>query len=271
MNVPHDPSRPQEFEQINDADLSQKWSQEQSTRTYERSPVLQVIGRTEPIIERVITKDTHVLLIGDGQGLDTKQILEHGADPARVTSVNYEQSEVDEANEGVLKSEGLKMRQGDATSIDSLHQMGIGDESQEVVIMLHVLEVPAIRGETEKQLVRNLARILKSDGEALLTQYKKRLTPEQSRQIGVQEIRQEVLKAKYGESWLEDFQAETGVVWHTGMRYSEISNIRSKEELQALFREHFHGRIDENEHEYIIRLQKKTLNEEFSDKSSLKS
>ncbi|MFA4954418.1 MAG: methyltransferase domain-containing protein [Patescibacteria group bacterium] len=243
----------------NNAEKPAEKHREQSTRKYEPSPELMTIGRTEPIIDCLITKDTHVLLIGDGQGLDTKQILANGADPVKVASVNYEQSEVDEANRDALKSGLVKMRQGDATNIESLHAAGIGDESQEVVIMLHVLETPAINGDTERQLVQNLARILKSGGEAILTQYKRKLAPEQAQRIGVQEIREEDLQAKYGASWCEVFRKETGKAWLPGMRFSELSNIRTKNELQALFQKDFDVRIDETGHEYIIRLRKKSL------------
>lgn len=235
---------------------------EQSTRNYQESPELLIIGKIEPIIEQLITPDSHVLVIGDGQGLDTRRLLiSNRVSPKNIHSVNYDPSEVDQANKLTLKEWPVRMSQGDATSLSSLHSIGVEETSKDIVIMMHVLEVPAIRGDAEKALVENIARILKPDGEALITQYIRRLTPEQAREIGVQEIRKQDLVRKYGATWEKDFEKETGKTWHPGMRFSELSNVRTKDELVKLFEKRFIVRIDESRDSYVIRLKKKLTDE----------
>lgn len=231
----------------------------ESSREYKESPVIRdQISRTRVIFEKPITSDTKVCLIGDGQGLDTKLFLEMGVDPSNISSINYEQSEVDEANAKNLRDTGVEMKQCDATSIESIYGAGIEDKSQNVVTLMHVLEVPNIKDETEKQLVRNIARILKPNGELLVTQYKKKLTPSEAEEFGVEAITADDLRDRFGDGWKEQFESEYGQEWFPGMRYSEISQIRSKEELLALFADDFEIKIEEMDSKFILRMKKKT-------------
>lgn len=233
----------------------------ESSRAYEPSPVIaNEISQTKMIFEKPIGHDTKVCLIGDGQGMDTEQFLDMGVDPQNIQSVNYEQSEVDQANQGALKDSGVEMKQGDITSIESLKEAGIEEGSQEIVTLMHVLEVPSIKGENEKRLVENVVKILKSDGEVLASQYKHKFTKEErelQEKIGIEEIKLEDMQKQFGDDWQEEFKKEYGVDWEQGMRYGEISNIRTKEELKKLFELFFEVKIDESEQEYILKMKKK--------------
>jgi SAM-dependent methyltransferase len=233
---------------------------EQGTRLYEPSPAIREICKTGVVFENQITKDTKVLLIGDGQGMDTQQFLQMGVDPINIASINYEQSEVDQANQGILQDTGVLMKQGDATDFESLKNAGIKENSQEIVTLMHILEVPSIKDEIEKKLIINIAKILKPNGELLATQYKHKFTKNErdlQKQIGIEEITAENLQRQYGENWMEKFKEENGFDWELGMRYGEISNIRSKEELLALFTPYFDIKFEENESEYILKMKKK--------------
>ncbi|MEI6511626.1 MAG: methyltransferase domain-containing protein [Candidatus Uhrbacteria bacterium] len=220
----------------------------QSTREYAPSPAILALKEVRP--------ETKVLLIGDGQGSDTGQFLKMGVEAGNISLVNYEPSEVETANR-TLNGRGVTMRQADATSIDSLYQSGIEDASQDLITLMHVLEVPDIRGDAERRLVENVARVLRDGGEAIVSQYKKRLTPEEAKSFGVEEIRPSDLEKRFGEDWAKKFQEQYGQPWEEGMRYSEISNIRSKEELVRLFGDVFDVTLEETGSEYVLKLKKK--------------
>lgn len=59
--------------------------------------------------EKQITSETKICLIGDGQGTDTDQILQMGVNSENISSINYEQNEVDQANENILAGTGVKL------------------------------------------------------------------------------------------------------------------------------------------------------------------
>lgn len=248
------------FRTIEDQQFQDPTTEKQSTRIYEPSPVIvNEISKTRVIFERPIETGTKVCLIGDGQGMDTKQFLEMGVKPENIQSVNYEQGEVVQANQSILKDSGVEMKQGDATSIESLHEAGIEDGSQGVAVLMHVLEVPSIRGQVEARLVENIVRILTSDGEALASQYKHKFTRDEreiQEKIGIKEIKAEDMEAQFGKDWQEKFKESYGVDWEQGMRYGEISNIRTMEELRKLFEPYFDVVIDESEHEYVLKMKK---------------
>jgi 2-polyprenyl-3-methyl-5-hydroxy-6-metoxy-1,4-benzoquinol methylase len=229
----------------------------QSSREYSSSPAIQELLKTRIIFEKPITPDSKVLLIGDAQGSDTALFVQMGVDAANISSVNYELAEIEIANER-LKEHGVVMKQGDATNFSSLERVGLLAGSQDVVTLMHVLEVPDIRGEAERQLVDNMARVLKENGEAIVTQYKKKLTADEAVLFGVEEIRQDDLKKRFGEDWQEGFEREYGQSWREGMRYSEISTIRSKEELLDLFAERFDVKLEETEDSFVLKLKNKT-------------
>lgn len=239
----------------------------ESTRSYEASPaILEIRFFTSggKVYDKKITPDTKVCLIGDGQGMDTDQFLKMHVNPENIHSINYEQSEVDHANkEGVLKDKKVKMKQGDATKIDDLLKTGVERGSQDVVTLMHVLEVPNIKGEVEKKLVENVVAILKPDGELLVSQYKHKFTKEERKlqeQIGIEEIKAEDLQKRFGDNWKQGFKEEYGTDWEEGMRYGEVSNIRSKEELEKLFGEYFDIKLEETEREYVLKMKKKEQN-----------
>ncbi|MEK7211587.1 MAG: hypothetical protein AAB731_03060, partial [Patescibacteria group bacterium] len=149
----------------------------ESTRPYEASPVIKYeISHTHTVYEKPIGPDTKTCLIGDGQGMDTLEFLKIGVKPENVSSVNYEQKEVQKANDKNLVGTGVEMKQGDATDSESLKRAGIELSSQDIVTLMHVLEVPDIKNEAEARLIKNLVDILKSDGELLVSQYKQKLT-----------------------------------------------------------------------------------------------
>jgi len=230
----------------------------QSTRKYEVSPVIEnEIAETKVVFEKEITAETNICLIGDGQGADTKKLIEMGVAPEYITSVNYELSEVEQANLGVLADTGVEMKQANVVDLNSLSSVGIEEGSQDLVILMHVLEVPDIRGEAELDLVKNIARILKEDGEALVTQYKRKLSAEEAKLFGIEEITPESLSNRFGDDWQDAFRQQYGQNWHEGMRYSEISNIRSKKDLIQLFQENFEIKIEEDNSEFVLRLKKK--------------
>lgn len=104
------------------------------------------ISKTRKIYEKPIVSDTKICLIGDGQGKDTAEFLKMGVSPESISSVNYEETEVEEANKTNLAETGVKMEQGDVTDIESLKRAGIDLSSQDVVTLMHVLEVPGIKG-----------------------------------------------------------------------------------------------------------------------------
>lgn len=241
----------------------EKKSQEtkiESTRTYEPSPAITELERSRVIFERQITPETKICLIGDGQGMDTQIFLQMGVRPGNINSINYEQSEVDQANAGVLKDAGVEMKQGDATNFENLENAGLAENSQEVITLMHVLEVPNIKGDAEKNLIRNIVKLLKSGGEVLVSQYKHKFTKDErdlQNQIGIEEITAESLQMQFGNTWREKFKTEYGLEWEDGMRYGEISNIRTKEELTALFEQDFDIKIEESESEYILKMKKK--------------
>jgi len=228
----------------------------QSTREYTPSAAIRRLMNERKVIQQEVRPEMRVLLIGDGQGSDTELFSKMGVEPGNISSVNYEQSEVETANRR-LEGTGVAMRQADATSIDSLHQSGIEDASQDLVTLMHVLEVPDIRGEAERRLVENVARVLRDGGEAIVSQYKKKLTPEEAKLFGVEEIRPSDLVQRFGEDWMRKFQERYGQPWVEGMRYSEISNIRSKAELVRLFDGVFAVLFEETSSEYILKLKKK--------------
>jgi hypothetical protein len=111
-----------------------------------------------------------------------------GVDPENINSVNYEETEVEEANKTNLAGTEVKMKQGDVTDIESLKRAGIGLSSQDAVTLMHVLEAPAIKGEIEARMVKNLSDILRPGRELLVTQYKRKLTVAEARHYGVEEI-----------------------------------------------------------------------------------
>jgi len=234
----------------------------ESTRRYEASPIIAgEIFESRTVFERPITPDTRICLVGDGQGMDTKLFREMGVKSENISSVNYEQEEVSAANEGVLKDTGVKMRQGDATNRDSLKEAGIEEGDYDLVTLMHVLEVPPIKGEAERSLVENVHAILKKDGELLVTQYKHKFTRDErdiQKQNGIEEITRDSLVQRYGnDAWEERFFEENGVRWEEGMRYGEISNVRSKDELIRLFEPYFEVRCEETDHEYVLKMKKK--------------
>jgi len=247
-----------EFSPANDPGPEKPAEKIQSTREYAASSVIEdEIAQTKVVFEKEITADTKICLIGDGQGADTRKFIEMGVAPGSITSVNYELSEVEQANSGVLADTGVEMRQANVVDFDSLMGVGIGEASQDVIVLMHVLEVPDIRGEAERNLVQNISRVLREGGEALVTQYRRKLTPEEAELFGVEEIAAESLRSRFGEDWQEAFRQQYGQNWHEGMRYSEISNIRSKGELMQLFEDGFEIRIEESGDEFILRLKKK--------------
>jgi len=229
----------------------------ESSRKYDTSPILSEIRENMIVYEKPITPDTKVCLIGDGQGADTLQFLALGVKPENIKSINYEQPEVETANKNNLKDTGVEMEQGDATQIGDFYKVGIEDESQDLVTLLHVLEVPDIKNRTEKELVANLVKILKADGELLVSQYKHKLTAEQAQTLGVEAIKSEDLEKRFGENWQVVFEEKYGQKWFAGMHYSEISNIRTKEELIKLFEEDFDIKLQESAAEYILKAKKK--------------
>lgn len=232
----------------------------ESTRIYEPSSVIVELGKTGVIFANQITPDTKVLLIGDGQGMDTQQFVEMGVESENIISVNYEQGEVDQANASVLKNTGVKMKQGDATKFEDLERAELEENSQDVVTLMHVLEVPNIKGNAEKSLVGNIVRILKPGGELLVSQYKHKFTKNErdlQKQIGIEEITAENLQKQLGDHWRKKFKEEYGLEWEDGMRYGEISNIRSKDELMKLFEKDFDIKFEETESEYVLRMKNK--------------
>ena len=232
----------------------------ESIRSYEPSPVVTELSESKVAYESQITPETNVCLIGDGQGMDTKQFLLMGVRPENIKSINYEQSEVDQANTEVLQNTGVEMRQGDATSFESLEGAGLTENSQELITLMHVLEVPNIKGDTEKNLIRNIVKLLKLGGEVLVSQYKHKFTKDErdlQKQIGIEEITTENLQKQFGDNWREKFKEEYSLEWEEGMRYGEISNVRTKEELVALFEQDFDVNIEETESEYILKMKKK--------------
>lgn len=175
----------------------------QSTRFYEASPAVLELIKSKVIFEKEITPDTRVCLIGDGQGLDTRLFLDMGVKPQNIRSINYEEQEVEQANQAILKDTGVQMQQGDATDLETLESNGLNESTQEVVTLMHVLEVPNIKGEAEKNLIRNIALILKPDGEFLASQYKHKFTKDErslQKQIGIEEITVENLQRQFGDN-----------------------------------------------------------------------
>ena len=228
----------------------------QSSREYAPSPAIQALEKDRKIFENPITSESRVLLIGDGQGADTALFAKMGVDVHGISSINYELEEVRAANER-LKNFGVTMKQADATELSSLERAGILPSSQDVVTLMHVLEVPDIRGEAERRLMENIIHVLKEGGEAIVTQYKKKLTPEEADFFGVEEIKPDDLQHRFGESWRDEFERQYGQPWKEGMRYSAISNIRTKQELIDLFSEKFEVKLEESDDEYILRMKKK--------------
>jgi 2-polyprenyl-3-methyl-5-hydroxy-6-metoxy-1,4-benzoquinol methylase len=232
----------------------------ESTRAYESSPAIIELSETKVLFENKITPETRVCLIGDGQGMDTEQFLKMGVNPEKISSINYEQSEVDQANSGILENTGLVMKQGDATDFESLENVGLAANSQEVVTLMHVLEVPNIKGDSEKKLVSNLVKLLKPKGELLVSQYKYKFTKndrELQRRIGIEEITAGSLQSQFGEDWKKKFREENGLEWEEGMRYGEISNIRTKDQLMKLFEQDFEIKFEETENEFVLKMKKK--------------
>jgi len=231
----------------------------QSSREYGPSRVIENdITVNRVVFEKRLKPETDVCLIGDGQGADTRLFLDMGVKPEHLKSVNYEQSEVDAANSDALAGTAVEMHQADAADLESLKKVGLNEATQDLIVLMHVLEVPNIKGETERNLVENIARLLKEDGEALVTQYKKKLTPEEAESFGVEEIAADSLQRRFGDDWQKKFKEEYGQEWHDGMRYSEISNIRSKEELLKLFADRFDIKLEEDDNEYVLKMRKKT-------------
>lgn len=245
--------------------LNEKEIKSESSRKYAPSKFIKEnIVREKYIFDEKnkINLETKACLIGDGQGADTRIFLSMGVNPKNIESVNYEGKEVDYANNNFeeevgLKGTGVEMKKGDATSIESLKKMGIEEKSQDIVTLMHVLEVPDIKGKIEENLVKNLKMILKTDGELLVSQYKKKLTPEQARLFEVEKIEKDDLEKKFGSDWRERFKREYGKEWYPGMPYSEISRIRSREELIKIFEKDFVIRVDENDSEYILRMKRR--------------
>jgi len=232
----------------------------QSRRTYEAAPAIKNLGDSRIIFERLITPDTKVCLIGDGQGMDTDQFLKMGVKPENIQSINYEPDEVKQANQNVLAKSGVEMKQGDATSFENLLGAGIGEASQEIVTLMHVLEVPNIKDETEKRLVANIIKILKAGGELLVSQYKHKFTKDErslQEKYGIEKIKAEDLQKQFGDNWKAKFKDEYGIDWEEDMRYGEISNIRTKEELIGLFENFFDIKFEETETEFILKMKKR--------------
>lgn len=73
----------------------------------------------------------------------------------------------------------------------------------------------------------------------------------------MEEITPDNLEKQFGKDWREGFKKEYGMDWKKGMRYSEISNIRSKEELERLFGQYFDIKITETQDEYILKMKKR--------------
>lgn len=212
------------------------------------------------MFEKEITPEINVCLIGDGQGVDTQQFLQMGVKPENISSINYETNEVDQANSGILKNTGVKMKQGDATDYESLKATGLKEGTQDLITLMHVLEVPSIKGVAEKKLIDNVIKLLKPDGELLVTQYRHKFTKDErelQKQIGIEEIMSENLRKQFGEDRRKKFKEEYGLEWEEGMRYGEISNIRTNEELIKLFEPNFDIKLEETENEYILRMKKK--------------
>jgi len=234
----------------------------QSTRSYDVSPAILELMENKVIFETAITPDTKVCLIGDGQGMDTRSFLDMGVKPQNILSINYEEQEIEQANQTLLKDTGVQMQQGDATNLDALKSIGLDESTQEIVTLMHVLEVPNIKGDVEKSLIHNIALLLKPGGELLVSQYKHKFTKDErslQEKIGIEEITAESLRKQFGENWKEQFRQEYGFDWEEGMRYGEISNIRTKEELTALFEKDFDIKLEETENEFILKMKKKLL------------
>jgi len=232
----------------------------ESTRIYEPSAAIVELSKHRVVFVNKITPETKICLIGDGQGMDTQQFLQMGVNPENITSINYEQNEVDQANAKVLKNTGVEMRQGDATDFENLKNTGLTENSQEIVTLMHVLEVPNIKGDTEKNLVNNIVRMLKPGGELLISQYKHKFTKAErdlQKKIGIEKITAENLQKQFGDDWKKKFKEAYGLEWEEGMRYGEISNIRSKHELMKLFEQNFDIKFEETESEYVLRMKKK--------------
>lgn len=232
----------------------------QGRRIYEAAPAIRNLSDSRVIFEKIITPDTKVCLIGDGQGMDTDQFLKMGVKPENIQSINYERDEVEQANQNILAKSGVKMKQGDATSFESLLSAGIEEASQEVVILMHVLEVPNIKGEIEKRLIANLIKILKTDGELLVSQYKHKFTRDErnlQEKYGIEKIKAEDLQKQFGDNWKTKFKDEYGIEWEEDMRYGEISNIRTKEKLVELFEHFFDIKFEETETEFILKMKKR--------------
>lgn len=244
----------------------------QSTREYSVSSSLIELSESgnRAIFEKPITPDSKVCLIGDGQGSDTAfMAFNLGVNPENIVSVNYDQNEVEKANKKFKELENkekykklnlkgqLKMVSGDATVFEDFKKNNIEENSQEIITLLHVLETPDIRDGAEKNLIKNINKILKENGELLASQYKQRLTPEQAKKIGVKQIKAETLQQKFGDNWPEEFKNKYGINWKESMRYSEISNIRTKDELMNLFKDNFDIKLSENDFEYILKMKKK--------------
>ncbi len=224
----------------------------QSTRLYDASPAILELLKSKVIFETAITPDTRVCLIGDGQGMDTRSFLDMGVKPQNIRSINYEEQEIEQANQAILKNTGVHMQQGDATDLETLKSIGLDESTQEIITLMHVLEVPNIKGDVEKNLIRNIALLLKPGGELLVSQYKHKFTKDErslQEKMGIEEITAESLQKQFGDNWKEQFKKEYGFDWEEGMRYSEISNIRTKEELISIF--------EEADNEFILRMKKR--------------
>jgi hypothetical protein len=232
----------------------------QSSRKYEGSRAVQNALARGEIFDKRLGPDTKVALIGDGQGADTLQFLQQGIKPERISSVNYDNREIAEANGHSLKGTGVTMRYADATDLESLRAAGISEGSQEVVVLTHVLETPTLRGGAELRLIENIHRILTADGVALASQYRKQLDRATAEKLGVEEITRGTLQKQFGADWERDFQAAFGLKWEQGMRFSDIANIRTKEELVELFSDQFEVRITEDEESdsFIIELKRRS-------------
>lgn len=238
---------------------------EQSSRRYAPSEFIKKNIAEEMYIfdeTKKIKAETKVCLIGDGQGADTRLFLSMGVNPKNIEAVNYEAEEIDYANNNFekevgLKGTGVEMKKGDATKIESLKELEIEEKSQDIVTLMHVLEVPDIKGETEENLIKNLKTVLKSHGEMLVSQYKERLTLEQAKKFGVEEIKADNLEQRFGSDWRERFKQEYGKKWCSGMLFSEISRIRPREELLKLFEKDFVIKVEENDSEYILRMKRR--------------
>jgi len=208
---------------------------EQSSRAYFKCPYLKQIN----VDYLKVRPEYKVCLIGDGQGADTFEFYDMGVKPANISSINYDQNEVVAANNR-LKNIGIEMKQGDATDWGSMEETGLTENSQDIVTLLHVLEVPFMKGEKAEKLIGNIEKILKPGGRLMITQYKYRLDPERARNLGVEEITQDAAKSWFaGDDWVKKFKDTYGQEWREGMLFSEISNIRTPEQLRELFREGF--------------------------------